>query len=141
MLRVIFFILFYCVTTVAIAGDCPEEVRNLGAKDEWCDEHAYEQAAKAADKESNEIYKKLVSCIRSTDRLNEMYNDEAINELRDAQRAWLKYYEKHCGSAYTILTVGSPSTRMGMYQECRYNKIKQRIKELEDLYGYSESSK
>ena len=142
MKRLVIILLISLATNIShAASECPEDIQKLGAAGEWCEDDAYDRARIAADKELNIIYKRLISSIQSADRLNSNYNDEAISELREAQRAWLVYFEKHCGSGYTILTVGSPSTRMTSLQKCRYTKIKERINELKTLHNWSESTK
>jgi uncharacterized protein YecT (DUF1311 family) len=81
-------------------------------------------------------------------RLNAAYNrimssqglsQEARIDIRDAQRAWLAFYERRCRSEANIsMAIGSANRNL--YLKCRLDMMAQRAVELELSFKYSVAS-
>jgi uncharacterized protein YecT (DUF1311 family) len=84
----------------------------------------------AADKKLNAAYQKLIKQIQANDKERATV---VIGQLREAQRAWLKYCDAQVQFVGTYNEIGSASARNAGMSSYRTDLTEQRVKDLQDV--------
>lgn len=111
---VFFCAILICTSAYSVEG-CDENSK------EWCEAYDLVERVAAADRQLNEVYKKLTAQLTATQK----------KSVIAAQRAWLAFRKLDCEVPVDLLNeIGSPATHRGVHQECMLDRTEQRIREL-----------
>lgn len=112
---------FYEVTP---ADDCPklyEQNNHFGSEVEW--HQCNSEALIDAEQNLNELYKKLTLFIQTVDD-----DSSRVEQLKKAQRSWLKFRDAQCKMVY--YTYGGGSAAPARETQCNLTLTKNRLTEL-----------
>ena len=124
-----FLVLILCCSSFQIFAESKgEHCQLLGS---LC---ALQTSFESADKELNDVYKSIISRIKSGDLSDRMLVDSAElkQSLLSSQRSWLKFKKSNCDAFYVLHSGGSQRNEARM--ECEIEMTKERINYLRSWY-------